>query len=269
MDNFRFTLPATLLAFAVSASAFAADVEGLPGEETEGRQVEGQCLGDLRAFDKKLADVGFGVLPPGDYGMAAPSTYPGYYSVYGMAGTPRQKIYALRDAAYVYALDDDEQSCQRVLDSMRVTYEKHQILGGIEADDPDQRVAWRRAHIQTARPVTQMSRLMRADTLIGGEIRTANDEKLGEIEDVVLDPEKQDIAYVLASRGGFLGIGEKLVAIRWKDLRATADHELYVLNTAQSAFERAPTVDRSNFDKTTDSGWRKELDRFWDENLEQ
>lgn len=96
---------------------------------------------------------------------------------------------------------------------MRQTYERHQKLVGAEADDPSLRVSWPRAHLETAQPVTGMTRLMRADIVIGAEIGTAKDEKVGEIEDVVLDPVQQNIAYVLASRGGFLGIGEKLVAV--------------------------------------------------------
>ena len=139
----------------------------------------------------------------------------------------------------------------------------------MEADDPNLRIAWRRAHLEAAQPVTEMTRLMRADIVIGAEIRTANDEKVGEIEDIVLDPAQQRIVYVLASRGGFLGIGGNLVAVRWKDLRSTEDHELYVLDIAKSAFDDAPTVDRNNFDRTADMGWQRELDRFWDRNLKR
>jgi sporulation protein YlmC with PRC-barrel domain len=265
MHDIRFALPAILFTFMVSSNAFATDLESMPTQETEGGQVASQCLEDLQAFDQTLADVGFGVLPPGGYSASPLSSYP----IYGIGSTPpRQKIYSLRDAAYVYVMDGDEKSCQLILSSMRKTYEQHQKLVGIEADDPTLKIAWRRAHIDNAQPVTEMTRLMRANIVIGADIRTADDEKLGEIEDVVLNPVQQNIAYVLASRGGFLGIGEKLVAVRWKDLRVTGDHELYVLDTLQSDFNKAPTVDRNNFENTADSAWRQDLDRFWDQNLE-
>jgi len=266
--DLRCAISATLFALAVSSSVSATDAESLSSQKTKGPQLASQCLEDLRAFDQKLSEVGFGVLPPGGYGISAPSSYTGY-TTYGTGGTARQKIYSLRDAAYVYATDGEEKSCQLVLDSMRKTYERHQKLAGMEADDPNLRIAWRRAHLETARPVTEMNRLMSVDIVIGAEIRTANDEKVGEIEDIVLDPAQQRIVYVLASRGGFLGIGGELVAVRWKDLRSTEDHELYVLDIAKSAFDNAPTVDRRNFDRTADMGWRQELDRFWDQNLKQ
>ena len=184
-----------------------------------------------------------------------------------MKGTPRQKIYSLRDAAYVYALSKDEESCQRVLSTMRSIYEQHQKPVGTEADNLDQRVAWRRAHLDTAQPVTGMTRLMRAHIVIGAEIRTPKDEKVGEIEDLVLDPVRQTIAYVLVSRGGFMGIGEKLVVVRWKDLQVTKDHKIFVLKTSRPAFDKALTIDRRNFEKAADPDWRQKLDRFWDKNL--
>tara|TARA_R110000787_G_scaffold183079_2_gene295146 strand:+ start:59 stop:865 length:807 start_codon:yes stop_codon:yes gene_type:complete len=268
MYKFRYVISATLFALAVSSGASATDAESLSNRETKGPQLSSQCREDLRAFDQKLAEVGFGVLPPGGYGISSSSSYSGY-AAYGTGGTARRKIYSLRDAAYVYAMDGDEKSCQLVLASMLKTYEGHQKSVGLEADNPDLRIAWRRVHLERAQPVTKMARLMRADIVIGAEIRTPNDDKVGEIEDIVLDPAQQRIAYVLASRGGFLGIGGKLVAVRWKDLRFTEDHKLYVLDIAKSAFENAPTVDRRNFDKTAETGWRQELDRFWDRNLKR
>jgi len=237
-------------ALALSTLALAADTESLPGGETARRKIAQQCLKDLAAFDKELAEVGFGVLPPGGFAPSEPSA--GYY-VWGVEGTPRQKMRSLRDAAYVYAWDGDEQSCQFVLASMRAVYEEHQKLVGSEADDPKMRTAWRRAHLSRAKPAAEMGHLMRADILIGSEIRNPEDDWLGAIDDVVLSPGARDIIYVLVARGGFLGFGKKLVAIRWSDLRATEDHEMYVLNASEQAVAEAPEVDRRNFEKTADA----------------
>ena len=170
---------------ASSTVVFAADVQSRPGEKTEDRAVARQCLKDLQAFDEKLAETGFGFLPPGGYGSTARS---GYY-VWGVEETPRQKIRSLHNAAYVYARGGDEQSCQMVLASMRQVYEQHQKPVGIEADDPNVRLAWRRAHLSRAKPITEMDHLVRADVLIGSQIRNLQDEKLGQIEDLVLNPD--------------------------------------------------------------------------------
>ena len=245
-----------------SFNATAADVESFPGGEKSDQRTGRQCLQDLQAFDDKLEKVGLGVLPPGG-GTTAPS---GYY-VYGVERTPRQKIQSLRDVAYIYALEGNEESCQLVLTSIRELYEEHQMLTGTEADDPEVRTAWRRAHLARTEPVTKMKRLMRADLMIGADIRNTKDEILGEIEDIVLDPASSTIVYVLVSRGGFLGWGGKLVAVRWGDLRATSDHEIYVLDVPASALDAAPVVDRRNFGQTANENWQRKLNQFWDKTI--
>lgn len=243
----------------VSSAALAADAETLPSGEPGQRPIAQQCIKDLQAFDQELAGVGFGVLPSG-----GPTTQPGGFYVWGTGGTPRQKLRAWWDAAYLYALDDDEQSCQRVLASMRTFYQGHQKLVGNESDDLNVKMAWRRAHLARAKPVAAMDHLMRAKILIGSEIRNLKDLWLGRIEDIVLNPDKRDIRYILVSRGGFLGVGRKWVAVRWSDLRATEDHELYVLDVEPTALDNAPAVDRETFTKTADADWQRSLDQYWD-----
>lgn len=255
----------SVIILAIAASSRAADLESLPSGEEGSQPAASQCLKDLRTFEDRLEEVGFGVLPPEGYGVSAS---PGFFD-YGPTATPRQRLHTLRNAAYVYAWGGDEKSCQMVLDTMRKIYEGHQELVGTEVDDPETRTAWRRAHLERAQPVTEMKRLMRADIVIGAEIRNTKDEKLGEIEDIVIDPEKRMVAYVLASRGGFLGFGEKLTAIPWNTLRATADHEIYVLDVPQAALESAPTVDQRTFAQTADQEWRRKLDQFWTKTMQR
>ena len=237
----------------------AADVEALPDATvSEGQEIL-QCQSDLLAFEDELARAGFGVLAPGGY----VDGYAGYKTGYGLIGTPRQQMQVLRDAAGVYALADDEKACQMVLASMRKIYDAHDELVGFESENPEARTAWRRAHLAKAVPLTEMGRLMRADVVIDADIRTADDTMLGEIKDVIFDPKRQTIAYVLASRGGFLGLGQELIAVRWTDLRATEDHEIYVLDVSPEAFIAAPKVERQNFAESFDEGWRNRLDQYW------
>lgn len=258
-------LPIAAVGFVLggAVSVSAADQEGLPGAQPPKKSVAQKCVNDLQAFEEQLWRVGFGVLPPGGYGASAPIGYSDYY-VYGVEATPRKKMQALRDAAYVYAFDGDEAACERELAAMRAVYDEHQKLIGTESDDPNVRTAWRRAHLARAEPVAKMDHLMRADILIGSEIRNLKDERLGEISDIVLNPKQRDILYVLVSRGGFLGFGGKLVAVRWHDLRATADHELYVLDVPPKALDKAPAVDRGTFAATASGEWQRSLDQYWD-----
>lgn len=63
-----------------------------------------------------------------------------------------------------------------------------------------------------------------AQSLIGRDVVNAEGERIGEVDNVVVDSEGQ-VRHVIVGVGGFLGIGEKNVALRWDELVLTADGE--------------------------------------------
>lgn len=89
--------------------------------------------------------------------------------------------------------------------------------------------------------------LVRTAILIGSDVRNLNDEKLGEIEDAILNPKKRNILYVLVSRGARFVDGNKFIPVRWSHFRATVDRELYLLDVSNETFNNAPKVGRKNF----------------------
>ncbi|MCS3902830.1 sporulation protein YlmC with PRC-barrel domain [Methylohalomonas lacus] len=58
---------------------------------------------------------------------------------------------------------------------------------------------------------------MQASDLIGAEVSTSSDEKVGSVRDLILDENGQVVAIVVGA-GGFLGLGEKDVAIGWDNV---------------------------------------------------
>lgn len=63
-----------------------------------------------------------------------------------------------------------------------------------------------------------------ASSLMGAEVKTNNDEDLGSVEDLIIDNNGQVVAIVV-SVGGFLGMGEKDVAIGWNNVTKTGDRD--------------------------------------------
>ena len=61
-----------------------------------------------------------------------------------------------------------------------------------------------------------------AANLIGQTVMTANNELIGEVTDLITDKDGKILA-VLIGAGGFLGIGEKDLAIRFEDITVTRD----------------------------------------------
>ena len=67
------------------------------------------------------------------------------------------------------------------------------------------------------------------------------ENKIGEVNDILLDADGK-IAAVIVGVGGFLGVGEKDVAVPFNALKVTEkDNDRYlVMNTTKEALESAP-----------------------------
>jgi sporulation protein YlmC with PRC-barrel domain len=75
-----------------------------------------------------------------------------------------------------------------------------------------------------------------------------SDNKIGDVDDVLIDKEGQVTAMIIAF-GGFLGMGEKDVAVPFSSVRASEKNDKWylVLNTTKDALKTAPGF---TYDKT-------------------
>src|SRR5690606_15674531 len=81
-----------------------------------------------------------------------------------------------------------------------------------------------------------------ASSLIGADVRNSSDESLGSISDLVL-AEDGSIQAVIIGVGGFLGIGQKNVAVSFSEVQHTTDADGNVeltLNVTRDELEAAP-----------------------------
>ncbi|TRC76848.1 PRC-barrel domain containing protein [Mesorhizobium sp. WSM4307] len=102
----------------------------------------------------------------------------------------------------------------------------------------------------TAMPVGEI----KADDLKGTTVYGANDAKVGEIGDVVLTPDRKTDA-VIVNVGGFLGIGEKEVAVGLDNLKFMTDKNgkkyLYTTFTKEQ-LEAQPAYDKGSYAEKRD-----------------
>src|SRR5438874_12434233 len=66
-------------------------------------------------------------------------------------------------------------------------------------------------------PAAQQPSEVSAQRLIGHAVRNLQDETVGDVNAVMITPDGA-VSAVIVGVGGFLGIGERDVAIRWQDL---------------------------------------------------
>ena len=82
---------------------------------------------------------------------------------------------------------------------------------------------------------------MRASKLIGSSINDASDQKIGSVTDLIVDRDGK-VTEVVVGVGGFLGAGEKNVAVKMADLKRGKDNHL-VLNTTKDALKQMAAYD--------------------------
>lgn len=86
-----------------------------------------------------------------------------------------------------------------------------------------------------------------ASQLLGKTVVGSDGQSLGEVEDVVLDPQSGQAKQVIISSGGFLGIGEKQIAVDFQNLRMQpGQDQVTVSNLSQRDVEAQPTFNYSS-----------------------
>lgn len=112
------------------------------------------------------------------------------------------------------------------------------------------------------RPTNQLT-LADSGSLDGSQVRNQQGEKIGEIEDLVIDIKQGQLAYAIVGVGGFLGLGEKSVAVPWGRLQPTSEAQSFVMNVDRQTLESAPAVDTENLAQLDDPQSRQQISSFW------
>lgn len=77
---------------------------------------------------------------------------------------------------------------------------------------------------------------LRASDLIGRDIHNANNDEIGDIDDLIVSRDGDKVMAII-SLGGFFDLGSKLVAIPYQDLRVTKDGNRVYYNATKEELE--------------------------------
>lgn len=83
---------------------------------------------------------------------------------------------------------------------------------------------------------------MRASKLIGTSVQNANGERIGEVNEILLDNTGK-VAAVIVGVGGFLGLGERNVAVAFTGIQMNRDNDgdmMLTVNTTKESLTAAP-----------------------------
>jgi sporulation protein YlmC with PRC-barrel domain len=112
--------------------------------------------------------------------------------------------------------------------------------------------------------VKAVSKVNKATGLTGMAVKNTANEKLGDVKDIVLDLTTGKISYVVLSVGGFLGIGDKLIAVPPSAFTLAPTGDGLVLDADKAKLHAAPGFVQTSWPNVNDPSlttyWRTDRD---------
>jgi len=118
------------------------------------------------------------------------------------------------------------------------------------------------ASAQGTTTAESVGKVNKASSLIGMDVRNPQNEKLGDIKDLVVDLHTGKIGYAVLSVGGFLGIGDKYVAVPPNAFSVAPDERNLILNADKAKVQSAPGFAKSDWPALNSSSWTTH-ETFW------
>ena len=93
---------------------------------------------------------------------------------------------------------------------------------------------------QSMIPMSRLGYVQKASKLMGTSVKNLQDEKVGTVENLLVDLPSGRIVAVIVSSGGFLGMGDELSAVPPTALRFNADRDALQLDASKEMLSSAP-----------------------------
>jgi sporulation protein YlmC with PRC-barrel domain len=118
------------------------------------------------------------------------------------------------------------------------------------------------AGTKKAAPNITVEKVFRASTIKGMKVYNLEGERVGTIDELVIDVEKGQVAYAALSVGGFLGAGDKLFAIPWRELMLEMDEKdkFFRLDIDKEKLKAAEGFDKDAWPNVADPKWAEKIE---------
>lgn len=115
----------------------------------------------------------------------------------------------------------------------------------------------------TAETMLTSTALLSAASVTGDDVVNLQEEKLGKLQDIMLDIAQGKIRYAVLSSGGFLGMGDRLFAIPWSALTLDTANKRFLLDVDVERLKNAPGFDKDQWPNMADTSWSSTIDSYY------
>ena len=105
--------------------------------------------------------------------------------------------------------------------------------------------------------------MLSAATITGDDVCNLKDEKLGTIQDIMLDIPSGTIRYAVLSSCVCLGMCDRLFAVPWSALKLDGEHKRFTLDVDVERLKAAPGFNKDEWPNMADSKWSSSIDSYY------
>ena len=100
-------------------------------------------------------------------------------------------------------------------------------------------------------PATNYPALVTASEIKGTHVKNLQNQDLGEVEEVLIEPDSGQVRFVILEVGGFLGLGATKVAVPWTAFQLSQEGKKpkWVLDADKEKLKNAPKVEGKNYQR--------------------
>jgi hypothetical protein len=185
---------------------------------------------------------------------------------------------SLRDAAFTLWFYGRHDDCERLLANIRelVSAPSMGKLGDNDEDEADKQIVARQPKIQRgavlghrdekgAKPLISINELapgLRADEIIGAEVRSSDDKIVGEVRNIVFGT-KDRRDYAIVASGGFFTPGKDSIVVPIWFLKVSQDRGSFFLSMPETEVKAVALMPDQDYKWLSDEAWRTRNDALF------
>ena len=114
---------------------------------------------------------------------------------------------------------------------------------------------------------TEAATLLAASEIKGSTVRNRQREEIGNIDELLIEPDSGRVRFAILSVGGFLGLGSTRVAVPWSafEISRQGGKMTYMLDATRERLEKAPRVEGKNYERLYAQETAEPIFVYWDE----
>ena len=121
--------------------------------------------------------------------------------------------------------------------------------------------------MNTTEQRTEVATLLAISEIKGARVINFQNQDVGEIDELLIDPDSGQIRFAVVGVGGFLGLGSTKVAVPWLAFQIVTERgkiKYIMLDATKERLEKAPRVEGKNYERLYPAEAAEPIFVYWD-----